>query len=453
MNVSGPLPTSPLPRPDENTGLMLRLNQRFNAEVLQVSGQTVVLSVQGVRVVARLVSPEQSLALMSQRQAQFVVRDVTPNTVFIQYLGSEDGLTEAITQQPNAVVALLEGAGLPATPINQEVVRLLLARGISVTPEVLHLLTQLRSQGVSGRRLERILDLLLQGVPLSASVLPFVGDEAPPAMGLWAALCQGLQRWLSQENLDETIRSMAYHLLNQMEGFQVNDKGGDEVGLVQRLANWVRWFGRSLEHVLNEVAQAPSLELDQALDDSLVGWLLRFQKVAGEALPADLREVLDRLIIQVRYEHLLNSPTYITADGNGWISLSFPFVFLPSGERPSEWQMAHLRVATRESAQGRAVDPAYTRLILEVMLTSSIGVRVDLSIVQRSVGARVEVSLSDLVAGAEAELPALHKQLEALGYTLQRAEVHLFSLPHTIDSSSFPMAFPFHSEAPFEVEA
>lgn len=49
---------------------------------------------------------------------------------------------------------------------------------------------------------------------------------------------------------------MAYHLLNQMEGFQVNDKGGDEVGLVQRLANWVRWFGRSLEHVLGEVAQA-----------------------------------------------------------------------------------------------------------------------------------------------------------------------------------------------------
>ncbi|MGB9798960.1 MAG: hypothetical protein ACPLUL_02550 [Thermanaerothrix sp.] len=453
MNVSGPFPTSPLPRPDENTGLMLRLNQRFNAEVLQVSGQTVVLAVQGVRVVARLVSPEQSLALMNQRQAQFIVRDVTPNTVFIQHLGGEEGLPEAITQQPNAVFALLEGAGLPATPINQEVVRLLLARGISVTPEVLQFLIHLRSQGVSGQRLERILDLLVWGAPLSASVLPFVSDEVPPAIGLWAALRQGLQQWLSRGDLDEATRSMALHLLSRLDGFQVTSGGEDRLNRVQFLADWARWFGCSLEHVLGQVVQRSLSELNQALDDSLVGWLMRFQRVAGEALPSDLRDVLDRLITQVRYEHLLNASSHLAHDGSGWVAFSFPLVFLPSGERQTEWQMAHLRVAMRETEQGRVVDPAYTRLILEVMLTPSVGVRVDLSIARQAVGAMVEVSSSDLVAGAEAELPTLHKQLEALGYSLQRAEVRLFSLPHTMDSSSFLMAFPFHSGAPFEVEA
>ncbi|MCX8023711.1 MAG: TIGR02652 family protein [Thermanaerothrix sp.] len=453
MNISGPLPSSPLPRPDENTGLMLRLNQRFNAEVLQVSGQTVVLSVQGVRVVARLVSPEQSLALMNQRQAQFVVRDITSNTVFIQHLGNEDGLTEATIQQANAVIALLEGAGLPATPINQEVVRMILMRGIAVTPELLQILTQLRSQGVSGQRLERMLDLWLHGVPLSASVLPFVGDEAPPAVGLWTTLRQGLQQWLGREHLDETIRSMAQYLLNRLESIWVKD--GEESGqpLAERLAGWARWFGRSLEHALSQVAQGPSIALDQALEDSLVGWLIRFQEIASESLPTELRDVLDRLITQIRYEHLLNASLHLTHDESGWLSLSLPLLFKPLGEEHPQWQMAHLRVAIQETAQGRAIDPAYTRLILEVLLTPSVGVRVDLSIVRHAMGARVEVSSSDLMAGAEAELPGLRKQLETLGYALQRAEVCLFSLPHAMDSSSSLMTFPFHSETPFEVEA
>src|SRR5690606_18311552 len=102
-----------------------------------------------------------------------------------------------------------------------------------------------------------------------------------------------------------------------------------------------------------------------------------------------------------------NASSHLAHDGSGWVAFSFPLVFLPSGERQTEWQMAHLRVAMRETDQGRVVDPAYTRLILEVMLTPSVGVRVDLSIARQAVGAMVEVSSSDLVAGAEAELPTL----------------------------------------------
>ncbi|WP_299026672.1 hypothetical protein, partial [uncultured Thermanaerothrix sp.] len=221
MNVTGPFPTTPPPRPDENAGLMLRLNQRFNAEVLQVSGETVVLSVQGVRVVARLVSPEQSLALMNQRQAQFVVREFTPRTILIQHVGAETGLVEVTGHQPDAVSALLEGAALPSTPANQEVVRLLLARGIAVTPEMLQMLIQLRTQGVTPRRLERILDLLAQGIPLPPSILNLIGEEAPPAMALWEALRRGLQQWLIRDDLNETLRTQVQYLLNLLDGPRV----------------------------------------------------------------------------------------------------------------------------------------------------------------------------------------------------------------------------------------
>jgi len=453
MNVSGPLPAAPLPRPDENAGLMLRLNQRFNAEVLQVSGETVVLSIQGVRVVARLVSPEQGMALMNQRQAQFVVREITSHAVLIQHLGAETGLTEVASHQPDAVSVLLEGAALPSTPANQEVVRLLLARGVVVTPDLLQTLAQLRSQGISARRLERILDLIAQGVPLSPSVLNLVGEEAPPGLALWEALRRGLQQWLAQDDLEETLRAQGQYLLSLLEGLWVTEKGDEKAVLSERLMQWVNWFGRSLERALSLLNRhAPQEELDSALETSLVGWLWRFQRAAGEHMPAELRDVINRLMTQIRYEHMLGGPSPEGAGWGEWLSFSFPVTFASGEGGQPEWQMAHLRVATRHTSQERRVDPAYTRLVLDVVLTPGYIVRVDVSIVRQVVGTRVEVSTPDLARAAETELPGLRRQLEALGYVLQRAEVRVIPPANSEAQERSMVAWHLKTEVPFNVE-
>ena len=56
MNVAGSSPIAFIQRPTD-TSLALQMNQRIAAEVLQISGDRVLLALEGSRVVARTTEP------------------------------------------------------------------------------------------------------------------------------------------------------------------------------------------------------------------------------------------------------------------------------------------------------------------------------------------------------------------------------------------------------------
>ena len=72
MSFPGPIPISPINNTtDQDFGL--RVYQRVTAQVLSVTGTTVVLEVDGHPVVAQLTSADQAATLSSQPTAQFIV--------------------------------------------------------------------------------------------------------------------------------------------------------------------------------------------------------------------------------------------------------------------------------------------------------------------------------------------------------------------------------------------
>ena len=83
MNFPGPLTVSPVNMP-AGQELNLRAFQRITAEVLQVSGTTAVLSIEGFPVVAQLTSADQAAALIAQRNAQFIVTQLSNQSVTLK---------------------------------------------------------------------------------------------------------------------------------------------------------------------------------------------------------------------------------------------------------------------------------------------------------------------------------------------------------------------------------
>ena len=119
LNISGPPPVPPAQRP-EDSALILRLNQRIAAEVLQVSGDNVVLAIDGTRVVAKLTTADQAAALQERRVAQFIVKDINTTQILIQLAPSANPAVTAQVASQDLARALLSQMGLPVERIQPD---------------------------------------------------------------------------------------------------------------------------------------------------------------------------------------------------------------------------------------------------------------------------------------------------------------------------------------------
>jgi hypothetical protein len=136
MSVIGqPLPITVVQQPEE-TQLAFRLNQRITAEILQVASDHVALSIQGVRVVAKLTSPDQYAALADYHTARFVVRDLSNKTLTLQLLNQNGQPANPISPNtPELVSNLLKMAELPVNATTTRIARALFNNNIPITPE------------------------------------------------------------------------------------------------------------------------------------------------------------------------------------------------------------------------------------------------------------------------------------------------------------------------------
>jgi hypothetical protein len=125
---------------------------------------------------------------------------------------------------------------------------------------------------------------------------------------------------------------------------------------------------------------------------------------------------------------LVNSePESVPVKGQ-WLRLDLP---LAANSTPRENHIAQLRIAYRpdEEEGGRAViDPARTRLVLQIDLDEAGTIQVDLSMANHRIGAQVTTTNEGLRSLAESELPSLATGLERLGYSLQAARCEVSSL-------------------------
>src|SRR5512141_1538269 len=78
----------------------LRPFQRVTAQVLEVTGTTALLSIDGIPIVAQLTSSEQAATLLSQQTAQFMVTQVNNQKVTLKILNNDSTQTPTNSTPP-----------------------------------------------------------------------------------------------------------------------------------------------------------------------------------------------------------------------------------------------------------------------------------------------------------------------------------------------------------------
>jgi hypothetical protein len=422
FNISGPPVIQPIQHPTDS-GLVLRLNQRLTAEVLQVSGVNVVLSIDGVRVVARLTSEDQAAALQDRRVAQFIVRDLTSNQLVFQ-LAPQAGQSQAIpAASPDLARALLAQLGLPATEANLTAMGAMLARGLPAETPVLSqlqsVLNQLGAWGAS--EASTAAGLLAAGLPLTSGTLNLALNASPETIQAFTRLLSLLQG-ISPRRLTGKGTEALQNALSEMLMASPEWSSSPE-SMLEGLKKAITMLGRSVESALAEEAQptqGKNATLASAQSKGLLALLALRREVASNG-PRELTEAIDRFLDALRLQQFKSSDVEPAPGRSEWLQLNLPLQMPPppgSAQHPA-FHQASLRIAYKREGDERRVDPAFTRLLIAVDLEGGQQLEVDLSVVQHKIGMQVTASLEELCNLAKEELSSFTQGLRELGYDLQ----------------------------------
>jgi hypothetical protein len=422
LPVPGPLPINPVQKPDEGN-LFLRVNQKVAGEILQVSNEQVVLSIQGVQVVARLTTPEQMTELIDRRFAQFVVKEFNPNAVLLQLVDTNQAskpVAQSIGQQETLVVQqLLQRMNIKADPASMLIAQELINQGVAISQETIsELQTALKEiPGWGSREANLAVQIKSFGVPVTPQTIELMGKAPSELTRVLGQLGTELQQLATDVRLPNSLRTQietAMRILNQ--GIVQADQ--PIADLVQNLKNAITLLGKSVEH---ELVQAnPQSELEQGL---IVLNQLRNQMAQRGNL--SVARDIDQLNDYLRLIHLPNSNSNNPKIQNEWIRVEIPVHFPIQTNPPRDEDLvpARLRIARENQDENGKIDPNYTRVVLQMEISTDQMMEVDLSVVSRKIGLNITAPDEFTREAALEELDQLISDFSELGFETRYSHI------------------------------
>ncbi len=258
MNVTGSSSIAIVQRFDE-TSVLFRVNQRITAEVLQVSGDQVVLDLNGTQVLAKLTSPDQTAALAERRLAQFIVRDQIGHTIVLQLVHPRSQSTSSVSSDTfttSIIQELLTMAGLPINEDNLVIAGVLLKQNLPVTKGLIEELKSVLYQiGNWGEKEAQIAASLWgAGMVLSPSTVTLLlshhGELLPLILSLMGQLKKLLKRSYKSPNVEFVISLLEKSVIDIT-------KSPREIAT--QLQNSIKLLGCSLEKGIANLLQEVQL--------------------------------------------------------------------------------------------------------------------------------------------------------------------------------------------------
>lgn len=410
MIFPGPISISPINNTN-GQGFDLRVFQRITAQVLSVTGTTAVLEVEGHPVVAQLTSADQSALLSSQRTAQFVITQLGDNSVTLKLIKNEQTFPAGTAYGPDLAERFLENNNLPITTSNLVMTRALLRQHLPITPRTLKELQGALSEYGDWGEAEADLAAAIKsaGLPLTGQSLALSARRPAPTAQVFSQLMATLAQAAKQnlpEDLLEQLRSNL-QFLNSL----ILDRGGDSSRMADQLKAWAEAFGRSLENILLSEIQngAESISKNNLME------LAKLQNLLEQFGKQETARSLKEFLTDIRREQLMNVRSD-SPSNTEWLEIGFA---LPKANK--DFASARLRIARDGTA--KAINPASTRLVLQVDLSPAETVEVDLSFAGKQIRSSVTSPNPSWCKQAQAELPSLAEALAELGYTLKDFQV------------------------------
>lgn len=424
FTIPGPPPVSPVQNPDEGS-LFLRVNQRVAGEVLKVGNEQVVLSIQGVQVVARLTNPEQLTALIDRRFAQFLVKDMSNQVVTLQLLEvpAPQSNVEVASANREALLlkSLLNQIGLPATPENQILAQAVIRQGLPVTAEIIQELRSFLNGIQPWGETEANLVALLKShqAPVSPETIRLLANSPAEVTQTFAKLVNQLGQLQQDSSISTTMRMQINQVLNVFsQAIIIGDQPAE--AMIARLKNAVSLLGKSLEGELANLIRTDATDLERGL---LALTRLRTE-LAARGYNA-LASEIDRFNDHLRLVHLFNASS---AEGkkNEWLRLELPVQYQVQGKSEYEEELhpARIRIARDQTSENiNNVNPHYTRIVVQVDLARNQSLEVDLSIVAHQLGLTITGTDTNISQAASKELESLKENLKTLGYETRYAQI------------------------------
>ncbi len=420
MSLPGPLSVSSVNAPITQD-LGLRPFQRVTAQILAVTGTTAILSVDGFPIVAQLTSSDQAAALLNQQTAHFIVTRLTDQTITLKFIKPDQpqaAATAALTNAPELAMRLLEQNQLPVTANMLGLARAVLKQYLPVTPELLNeLVGALSDLGTWGpAQAELAATLKAAGLPVTAQSLKLASNQAVQTGESLSNLISQLNNLSGKGLPTELLTQINANLQSLNES--VLQAGGDSSQLAKQLKTAVEMLGRSLESVLLEQSNNP----DPSKSEKGLLALAQLQhslEMSGEKKTA---QTIEKFLGDLRQNQFLNVRSEPQPGSAAWSEIGL--MLQPGLQKTQEdFSSVRLRIAREPRPNSGKIDPAYTRLILQVEIKPGEMVEVDLSLVGKQIRTAMTAPDPAWCAQAEQELPSLEDALQNLGFNLKDVQI------------------------------
>jgi len=405
------LPVSPIGNATDQE-FSLRAFQRLTAQVLAVTGTSAILEVEGHSFVAQLTSADQAAELASRQTAQFIVTQLSDQAVTLKLVKNE---TPAAGAANTADLAgqILESNNLPQTAESLTLARALLKQHLPVTPRLLsELKNALANYGAWGQaEADLAAAMKAAGLPVTAQSLTLAARQPVQTAEALSRLMTTLAQALGQ-NPPPELRKQINASLQALDTLAVQ-WAGKSPQTADQLKAAAGMLGRSLENILLEQIQADA----KSIPEKSLATLARLQTLLEQSGKDEAAQAVGEFLNNARREQLMNVKPDPTPGQGQWSAIGF---MLRDGQKSFS---ARLKIAHEARAESSRINPAYTRLILQVDLQPDETVEVDLALVGKQIRAAMMAQDPAWRRLAQDELPSLEEALGGLGYNLEDVEI------------------------------
>ncbi len=438
MNLSGLLSISPLTAPAKQE-LGLHTSQRVTAQILAVAESTALLTIDGYPIVAQLASADQAATLLNQKTANFIVTQLNDQKVTLKMVKDDPSGEYPIrfaSNGPELAVRLLEQHHIPATVSNLLIARSILNKKLPATLGLFNELQEALSRyGVWGNQeAELAAALKASGLPATAQSLALASRQTAKINDSFAHLI-ALFTGIAGRDLPADLLKQLGSNLQMLHSMVLN--GEEETSqLAEQLKAVVDALGRSVENILLEQTQSP----DASVSEKSLLSLARLQQMLTELGKNEVASAINDFLEDLRSRQFLNAKQDPIPGRDDWPEINF-VVQGRAQKAGEEFSSARLRVARERGADVSKIDPASTRLMLQVDLAPNKTVEVDLSILGKEVKTLVTAPDPVWCEQAQSELPALEDALQGLGFTLKDTQINVGE-PHSFERLATSGAMP-----------
>jgi len=315
---------------------------------------------------------------------------------------------------------LLDEYNIPATAPHLEIARAMVKQQLPLTPqnldELLHALTEYGSWGPA--EADAAAALKAAGLPVTAESIRLALREPAQLGEEVAQLMTELNRAAKTDQLPGELGTLLNAGLHTLQGSVIGGAGTSaEIG--KELQAALDKLGRSIENTLAEGF------LDPGTDPAKHGpvTLAILTEALKQAGKDHLAHLLDEFLQDLHRQQLFNARPEPAAAHERWSTVDVP-MDIPRNDLQARPASVRLRVAHEEGASGGKINPANTRLAIQVDLEEGTTAEVDLTILGKQIRTSVTAEDPAWCSLAKEELPALEEAFVRLGFVSEGASIH-----------------------------